>query len=86
VKTWPVQEAQAHFDEMLDLCLAEGPQLVSRFGEAEAVLVPLADWHALHGTSPDVAIRLLLAPEPRFELDLPDRSALTGRAVPDLGV
>ena len=36
---WPVQDAKARFSEMLDNCLNEGPQVISRV--AEAVLVPI---------------------------------------------
>lgn len=75
MKQWPVQDAKAHFSEMLDLCLEEGPQLVSRRGEAKAVLVPLAEWEALQKRARPSLKALLLAGEPSFDLDLPERSA-----------
>lgn len=41
MQTWPVQDAKARFSEFLDACLAQGPQVVTRRGTEEAVLVPL---------------------------------------------
>jgi hypothetical protein len=32
MKRWAVQDAKARFSEMLDACLAEGPQMVTRGG------------------------------------------------------
>jgi len=39
MSTWPVQDAKARFNEFLNACLAEGPQLVTRRGTEAAVLV-----------------------------------------------
>ena len=39
--TWPVQDAKARFSELLDACLVEGPQMVTRRGAEAAVLVPM---------------------------------------------
>ena len=38
---WPVQDAKARFSELLDACVAEGPQVVTRRGAETAVLVPI---------------------------------------------
>ena len=37
MKVWPVQHAKACFSELLDTCLKEGPQLVTRRGQQAAV-------------------------------------------------
>ncbi|HWU62786.1 MAG TPA: type II toxin-antitoxin system Phd/YefM family antitoxin [Ensifer sp.] len=74
MKQWPVQDAKAHFSEMLDLCLEEGPQLVLRRGEAKAVLVPLPEWEALQKRARPSLKALLLADEPRVDLELPERT------------
>lgn len=79
MRQWPVQDAKAHFSEMLDTCLEEGPQLVSRRGKGEAVLVPLSEWEHIQRRMPRNAKEVLLSPEPRFELDLPDRGQWTLR-------
>ena len=47
MKTWSVQDAQARFSELLETCLREGPQLVTRRGEKAAVLVSAAQWQRL---------------------------------------
>lgn len=51
MKSWPVQDAKAHFSEMLDARVKEGPQLVTRRGTETAVLVPLAEWKRLTGAA-----------------------------------
>ena len=38
--TWPVQDAKARFSELLDTCIAQGPQMVTKRGAEAAVLVP----------------------------------------------
>ena len=47
MKSWPVQDAKARFSEMLETCLNEGPQLITKRGADAAVLVPLKDWQML---------------------------------------
>jgi len=44
--SWPVQDAKARFSELLDTTLREGPQIVTRRGKEEAVVVPIDEWHA----------------------------------------
>ena len=44
MRTWAVQDARARFSEMLETCLREGPQLVTKRGTETAVLVPAANW------------------------------------------
>lgn len=44
MKAWPVQDAKARFSELLEACIADGPQLVTRRGTETAVLVPVAEW------------------------------------------
>ncbi|GHU06215.1 hypothetical protein FACS1894158_11990 [Betaproteobacteria bacterium] len=71
--SWPVQNAKARFSEMLDVCLAEGPQTITRRGVEAAVLVPVAEWKRLNETLRPSLKALLLADEGRFELELPLR-------------
>jgi len=70
---WPVQDAKARFSEMLDVCLKDGPQVVSRRGVEEAVLVPIAQWRRLQGDAPTLK-DLLLTDDARADLPLPDRA------------
>jgi antitoxin Phd len=47
MKAWTVQEAEAHFNELLETCTREGPQLVTRHGAGAAVLVAISEWRRL---------------------------------------
>jgi len=82
MKNWPVQDAKAHFSEMLETCLQDGPQMVSRRGEPKAVLVSLEEWESLSKRTKPGVKDILLAAEPRFELDLPDRKVWQFRDIP----
>jgi antitoxin Phd len=83
VRNWPVQDAKARFSELLETCLKEGPQMVTKRGAEAAVLIPLAEWRQLqHAAKPSLK-ELLLADLPRFELDIPDRGKLQRRDPPN---
>ena len=43
-REWPVADAKAHFSEMIDRALSEGPQVVTRNGKRTVVVVPLEEW------------------------------------------
>jgi len=79
MKTWPVQDAKARFSELLDTCLREGPQIVTKRGTEAAVLMPVADWRRLQHAAPATLKELLLAEEPRMEIPLPRRGRLRRR-------
>ncbi len=80
LKTWPVQDAKAHFSEMLDTCVAEGPQLVSKRGTVTAVLVPIAQWEQLHAAKAVTLKDVLLANDYfRGEMEIPPRGPLKHR-------
>ncbi|HEX6770526.1 MAG TPA: type II toxin-antitoxin system Phd/YefM family antitoxin [Acidobacteriaceae bacterium] len=78
---WQVQEAKAKFSEFLDKALHEGPQVVSKRGVATAVLVPIEEWERLQKRARPTLKDLLLADEPRFEIDLPPRGKWKSRPV-----
>jgi prevent-host-death family protein len=73
VKTWPVQDAKARFSELLETCLREGPQLVTRRGEDTAVLVPVSEWQRLTHAAKPTLKELLLSDVGRAELKIPSR-------------
>jgi prevent-host-death family protein len=77
--SWPVQDAKARFSELLDTCLASGPQVVTRRGAEQAVLVPIAEWRRLQQAARPGMKALLLAPTPRATLELPPRGRLRRR-------
>ncbi|PZM13560.1 type II toxin-antitoxin system Phd/YefM family antitoxin [Rhizobium tubonense] len=79
MKQWPVQDAKARFSELLDASMEEGPQLVSKRGQPRAVLVSIDEWEDLQKRARPTLKELLLAPEPRFDLEIPDRGRLRRR-------
>jgi prevent-host-death family protein len=48
---WQVQEAKQRFSEMLRAAEAGEPQIVTRHGEAIAVIIDIAEYHRLRGES-----------------------------------
>ena len=84
MEVWPVQHAKARFSELLDACQREGPQLVSRRGIETAVLVPIEEWRRVQASARPSLKALLLAPEARTEMLVPERSQARRRAVIDL--
>jgi antitoxin Phd len=79
MKAWPVQDAKARFSELLDACLREGPQMVTRRGSEAAVLVPVREWRRLHQAAPLSLKALLLAEEGRGEIPVAPRGRLRRR-------
>jgi prevent-host-death family protein len=73
MKTWPVEDAKARFSEMLQACLTQGPQLVTKRGSDAAVLVPIDEWRRLRGAPVRTLKDLLLTDEGRGDLKIPPR-------------
>lgn len=71
--SWQAQDAKARFSELLDAAIEKGPQIVTRRGVETAVVVRIEEWRRLREGSRPTIKELLLAPEPRFELELPRR-------------
>ena len=84
MNSWPVQDAKARFSEMLDACINEGPQLVTRRGTETAVLVPLAEWKRLNSAARPSLKALLLSDLGRGDLELPERGTARRRPVSSL--
>lgn len=82
MNTWPVQDAKARFSELLDACVNEGPQLVTRRGAETAVLITVAEWERLTSTRPSLKELLLTQAAPR-ELELPARGNAIRRPIPE---
>ncbi len=84
MKIWPVQDAKARFSELLETCVTSGPQLVSKRGAVQAVLVPIAEWKRLVSQKPRSLKELLLSDDYyRGELNIPERGKLRHRAPPE---
>lgn len=73
MNTWPVQDAKARFSELLDACVSDGPQVVTRRGAETAVLVPIAEWKRLRDAARPSLKELLLSASARSNLALPAR-------------
>lgn len=84
MNSWPVQDAKARFSELLDTCLSEGPQVVTRRGAETAVLVPMAEWKRLNNTARPSLKALLLAEDDRIDLMIPARGNANRRVVSPL--
>jgi antitoxin Phd len=81
---WPVQDAKARFSEMLDACVSQGPQLVTKRGAEAAVLVPVAEWRRLNDRARPTIKDLLLSEADRIDLNIPPRRPSRSRPTPDL--
>jgi len=77
--TWPVQDAKARFSELLDACLLEGPQMVTRRGTEAAVLIPVDEWRRLQSAARPSLKQLLLSDDARADFELPARGKATRR-------
>jgi prevent-host-death family protein len=76
---WQVQDAKARFSEFLDASLRDGPQVVTRRGVEAAVLVPIEEWRRLKHAARPTLKQLLLSPDGRFEMPIPERGGLRRR-------
>lgn len=81
MNTWPVQDAKARFSELLETCINEGPQLVTKRGADAAVLVPVAEWLRLNNSARASLKSLLLSDDARGDLVLPARGNAVRRNV-----
>ena len=79
--SWPVQDAKARFSELLDACLAEGPQMVTRRGAEAAVLVPMQEWRRLQAAARPSLKQLLLSDQARSDVLVPARGNAKRRKV-----
>lgn len=79
MKTWPVQDAKARFSALLEACLAEGPQMVTRRGAEAAVLVPAEQWRRLNAAARPSLKELLLSDVGRTEQLVPPRGKIRRR-------
>ncbi len=78
--SWAVRNAKARFSELLETCLAEGPQIVTKRGVGTAVLVSIAEWRRLQRATRPGLRSLLLAHHPRTNRLVPPRGKLCRRS------
>jgi antitoxin Phd len=82
MKIWQVQDAKARFSELLDACVSEGPQVVTRRGTETAVLVPIDEWKRLNNAARPSLKELLMSNEARFDFDIPPPGRAKRRSAP----
>ena len=82
--SWPVQDAKARFSELLEKCLREGPQQITRRGVKAAVLVSAEDWDSLAAQRQPDFKSWLAADTGRGDLPLPRRGVARRRPPPVL--
>jgi antitoxin Phd len=83
MNSWQLQNAKARFSEFLDAALKHGPQVVTRRGIEEAVLVPIHEWRRLQSESRPNIKEVLLAEHPRFADVAPPRGKSKNRPAID---
>ena len=83
MNSWQLQKAKACFSEFLDAALKRGPQVVTRRGVEEAVLVPIEEWRRLQRERRPNIKELLLEEGPRFEDMAPKRGRWKSRPTID---
>ncbi len=67
---WPLQEAKAHFSELIRVCAHEGPQFVSVRGEEKAVVISKQDYEKLIGSKLNFLDFMNMSPLKGLKLDL----------------
>ena len=72
-KHWSVQDAKAKFSELLNACLEEGPQVVTKRGHEAAVLITIQEWNTLKILAKPSLKSLLLSEQAKGDLLLPKR-------------
>jgi antitoxin Phd len=76
--TWQLQEAKNKLSEVVSTSISDGPQVISRHGQATAVVISYEDY--LKYTKPKKSLRQILKGSGLDEIDFTrDRSA-AGRA------
>ena len=56
MQTWQLQEAKSRFSELVDMTLAEGPQLVTRRGSEAVVVIAATEYRKLQGVPSLLAV------------------------------
>jgi prevent-host-death family protein len=77
-----MQDAKARFNELLEKCLTEGPQMVTRRGAEAAVLLPASEWRRLNASATPSLKQLLLSDEARTDTLTPPRRQARRRVAP----
>jgi len=77
---WQLQDAKAHFSELVRACTLKGPQIVSVRGKEEAVVLSKIDYDSLVGTKPNFIDFMNQSPLKGLDLNL-ERDRSLGREI-----
>ena len=80
---WSVQDAKARFSELLDTCMVEGIQVITKRGTEAAVLVPVDEWRRLTAAARPSLKQLLLTDSARVDFELAPRGQAKRRQLPE---
>ncbi len=80
---WSVQDAKARFSELLDTCMLEGIQVITKRGTEAAVLVPVEEWRRLTAAARPSLKQLLLTDTARVDFELAPRGQAKRRQLPE---
>ncbi|HEY4713498.1 MAG TPA: type II toxin-antitoxin system Phd/YefM family antitoxin [Aquirhabdus sp.] len=80
---WSVQDAKARFSELLETCMLEGIQVITKRGTEAAVLVPVDEWRRLNASAKPSLKQLLLTDDARVDFELPSRGQAKRRQLPE---
>lgn len=80
---WSVQDAKARFSELLDTCMLEGIQVITKRGTEAAVLVPVDEWRRLTAAARPSLKQLLLTDTARVDFELAPRGQAKRRQLPE---
>lgn len=78
--TWQVQEAKSHFSEVLEKAVSEGPQTITKHGQARAVVLSIEAYEALSNNKPSL-IDYLMNEGPKFDDFEAERDRSPGREI-----
>ena len=63
MKTWQVQQAKTHLSELIEQARTDGPQLITRHGNEQAVVLSVEEYNKLVAHKPDLRKHLLSGPK-----------------------
>jgi prevent-host-death family protein len=76
--SWALQDAKARLSEVVDTAKRDGPQIITRRGVEEVVVVPIAQWRQMKG-GPKRTLLEVLQSGPQFDLNIPPRGRMRMR-------
>jgi prevent-host-death family protein len=80
--SWALQDAKAHFSEVVRRARSDGPQHVTVHGREEVVVISAQEFRALKGETTGAALIAAVQASPYRDIDLePERSPMPVREI-----